>query len=56
MLEPISLSENNLSTSAHMKMGLLTEEFLKFIQENPIDDIDEKEKQYILERAQELLL
>ena len=34
----------------------LTEEFLKFIQENPIEGIDEKEKQFILEKAQELLI
>ena len=55
IIDPDLVSNTDVSTSTS-DIGLLTEEFLKFIQENPIDDINEKEKQFILEKAQELLI
>ena len=53
-IEPDLVSSSTFAISTS-EIGPLTEEFQKYIEEVPIEDIDDKEKQFILEKAQEVL-
>ena len=53
-IEPELISSNMIAVS-NSEIGPLPEEFQKYLEEVPIEDISEKEKQFILEKAQEVL-
>jgi DNA repair exonuclease SbcCD nuclease subunit len=49
------LISGHMVTVSNSEIGPLEEEFQKYLEEVPIDDIDEKEKQFILDKAREVL-
>lgn len=53
-IEPDLISSSMVAVS-NSEIGPLPEEFQKYLEDAPIEDIDEKEKQFILEKAQEVL-
>ena len=53
-IEPDLASSSTFAISTS-EIGPLTEEFQNYIEKVPIEDIDDKEKQFILEKAQEVL-
>jgi len=53
-IEPDLVSSSTFAISTS-EIGPLPEEFQKYIEEVPLEDIDDQEKQFILEKAQEVL-
>ena len=53
-MEPDLVSSDSLAISTS-EIGPLTEEFQRYLEEVPIEDITDKEKQFILDKAQEVL-